>query len=412
MSSVSHLIRQLRQDRIRIALTLFGIVWGTVSITVLSAFGESVHRALLKGQKGQGSGLVRIAAGVTSRPYAGFPKGRRIGLVRRDGQLIRNKVPEAELACTEFGTTIREIACGERTVSEQIVGVEPAFRDLRSCFPQDGGRFINDLDIRERRRVVFLGNDIKEKLFGGVPAVGQTMRIMNIPFTVIGVMRPKLQLSSYYTVDRDLIFIPASTFENLLGWRYVSGILYRPNDPATGQRTKATIKTLLAARHGYDPHDSRAWNIFDTQEIIEIIDDVGMGMRVFMLLIGALTLIVAGVGVANIMFVLVQDSTRQIGIKMAVGAKPVHILRQYLLEGFTRVLAGGVLGLLFSWVVLLLIRQIPMDNEGLAYLGRPELSLATALIISSVLTLIALAAGFFPARRAASVDPVEALRYE
>jgi putative ABC transport system permease protein len=305
-----------------------------------------------------------------------------------------------------------EIAWGERTMNEQIVGVEPAFRDLRSCFPQEGGRFINDLDMRERRRVAFLGNDIKEKLFGGMPAVGQTMRIMNMPFKVIGVMRPKLQLSSYYTGDRNLIFIPASTFENLFGWRYVSGILYRPNDPATDQRTKAAIKTLLAARHGYDPQDSRAWNIFDTKEIIEMIDDVGIGMRVFMFLIGLLTLIVAGVGVANIMFVLVQDSTRQIGIKMAVGAKPVHILRQYLLEGFALVLAGGVLGLLFSWVVLWLIRQIPIDEEGLAYLGRPELSLATALIISSVLTLIALAAGFFPARRAASVDPVEALRYE
>ena len=219
MSSVSHLIRQLKQDKIRIALTLFGIVWGTVSITVLSAFGESVHRALLEGEKGLGDGLVRVAVGVTSRSYAGFPKGRRIGFVRRDGQLIRDKVPGAELACTEFGTTIREIAWGERTMNEQIVGVESAFRDLRSCFPQYGGRFINDLDIRERRRVVFSGNDIKEKLFGGMPAVGQTVRIMNMPFTVIGVMRPKLQLSSYYTVDRDLIFIPASTFENLLGWR-------------------------------------------------------------------------------------------------------------------------------------------------------------------------------------------------
>jgi putative ABC transport system permease protein len=118
------------------------------------------------------------------------------------------------------------------------------------------------------------------------------------------------------------------------------------------------------------------------------------------------------VGVANIMFVLVQDSTRQIGIKMAVGAKPVHILRQYLLEGFALVFAGGVLGLLFSWTVLMLLRQIPIEEEGLAYLGRPELSLATSLIVSLVLTLIALAAGFFPARRAARVDPVEALRYE
>ena len=412
MSTVSQLIRQLKDDRIRITLTLFGIVWGTVSITVLSALGQSVHRALLKGEKGLGDGLVRITGGMTSRPYGGFPRGRWIGFVRQEGRLIRDKVPEAELVCNEFGTTNQEIAWGKRMMNVLMVGVEPAFRDLRSCFPQDGGRFINDLDIRERRRVVFLGNDIKEKLFGGAPAVGQTVRIMNIPFTVIGVMRPKLQLSSYYFADKDLIFIPASTFENIVGWRYVSGILYRPKDPAAAQRTKATIKTLLATRHGYDPKDPRVWNIFDTQEIVEILNDVGIGMRVFMFLIGALTLIVAGVGVANIMFVLVQDSTQQIGIKMAVGAKPVHILRQYLLEGFALVLAGGVLGLLFSWVVLLLIRQIPMDNEGLAYLGRPELSLATALIISSVLTLIALAAGFFPARRAASVDPVEALRYE
>jgi len=412
MSTVSQLVRQLKDDRIRITLTLFGIVWGTVSITVLSAVGESVHRALLKGEKGLGDGLVRVAGGTTSRPYAGFPKGRWIGFFRRDGQLIHNKVPEAELACTEFGTTNQKIAWGKSMMNVLMVGVEPAFRDLRSCFPQDGGRFINDLDMRERRRVVFLGNKFKEKLFGRTPAVGKTVRIMNIPFTVIGVMRPKLQLSSYYFFDKDLIFIPASTFENVVGWRYVSGILYRPNDPATGRGTKATIKTLLAARHGYDPNDPHVWNIFDTKEIVDIIDNVGIGMRVFMFLIGALTLIVAGVGVANIMFVLVQDSTCQIGIKMAVGAKPVHILRQYLLEGFALVLAGGVLGLLFSWLVLLLLRQIPMYEEGLAYLGRPEISLATALIISSVLTLIALAAGFFPARRAASVDPVEALRYE
>lgn len=154
------------------------------------------------------------------------------------------------------------------------------------------------------------------------------------------------------------------------------------------------------------------WNIYDSAESIKIINDAGIGVRVFMFLIGALTLIVAGMGVANIMFVLVQDSTRQIGIKMAVGAKPVHILKQYLLEGLALVLVGGVLGLAFSWIVLFLIRQIPTDQEGLAYLGRPVLSIATALMTSSILTLIALAAGFFPARRAASVDPVEALRYE
>ncbi len=412
MSTISQLIRQLKDDRVRITLTLFGIVWGTVSITVLSALGESVHRALLKGEKGLGDGLVQVAGGVTSRAYGGFPRGRWIGFLPRDGQFIRDNVPEAELACYEFGTTNREISWGQRMMNVQIVGVEPAFRDLRSCFPQEGGRFINDLDMRERRRVVFLGNQFKEKLFGRTPAVGKTVRIMNIPFTVIGVMRPKLQLSSYYFTDSGLIFIPASTFENIFGWRYVSGLLYRPKDPAAAQRTKATIKTLLAARYGFDPNDSHMWNIFDTQEISDMLDDMGIGMRVFMFVIGALTLIVAGVGVANIMFVLVQDSTRQIGIKMAVGAKPVHILRQYLLEGFALVVAGGVLGLLFSWFVLFLLRQIPIEKEGLAYLGRPELSLTTSLIVSSVLTLIALAAGFFPARRAASVDPVEALRYE
>jgi putative ABC transport system permease protein len=412
MSSVSHLIRQLKDDRTRIALTLLGIVWGTVSVTVLTALGESVHRALLKGEKGLGDGLVRIAGGVTSRSHAGFPKGRWIGFLPQDGQLIQNKVPEVELACTEFGNLVIEITWGEHTMNGQIVGVEPAFRDLRSCFPQDDGRFINDLDMREHRRVAFLGDDIKDKLMGKTPVAGQTIRIMDVPFTVIGVMRPKLQLSAYYGADKNIIFIPASTFQNLFGWRYVSGILYRPNDPATGPRTKATIKTFLAARYGYDPNDSRVWNIYETAESIKIINDAGIGARVFMFLIGALTLIVAGIGVANIMFVLVQDSTRQIGIKMAVGAKPVHILRQYLLEGLTLVLVGGVLGLLFSWVVLFLIRQIPTDQEGLAYLGRPVLSIATALMTSSILTLIALAAGFFPARRAASVDPVEALRYE
>jgi len=411
MSTVSQLIRQFKDDRVRITLTLLGIVWGTVSIAVLSALGESVHRALLKGQKGQGDNVVRVAGGVTSRPYRGFPKDRWTGFFRRDGRLIGKKVPDMELVCTEYGTTTREIAWGKRTMNEQIVGVEPAFGELRSCFPQDGGRFINEEDIREHRRVAFLGDNVKEHIFGKTPPIGQTIRIMNKPFNVIGVMKPKLQISSYYTADKSLIFIPASTFESLVGWRNVSSILYKPKDPAVARRAKATIKTYLAARGGYDPND-RVWNIFDTQETLEIVNDIGLGMRIFMFLIGALTLIVAGVGVANIMFVLVQDSTRQIGIKMAVGAKPKYILRQYILEGFALVLAGGVLGLLFSWIALWLLRQIPVEQEGLAYLGRPELSLTTALIVSSVLTLIALAAGFFPARHAASVDPVEALRYE
>lgn len=413
MSSVSHLIRQLKDDKTRIILTLLGIVWGTVSVTVLLALGESVHRALLKGEKGLGDGLVRIAGGVTSQPHAGFPKGRRIGFLPQDGQLIQDKVPEVEFTCSEFGSMFLEITWAKHTMNGPVVGTEPAFRDLRSCFPQNGGRFVNDLDIREHRRVAFLGDDIKDKLMGRTSAVGQTIRIMNVPFTVIGVMRPKLQLSTYYGADKSIIFIPASTFEDLFGWRYVSGILYRPTDPAAAPRTKTTIKSLLATRHGFNPNDSRVWNIYDTREAeFEVINDVCIGTRVFMFLIGALTLIVAGMGVANIMFVLVQDSTRQIGIKMAVGAKPVHILRQYLLEGLSLVLAGGALGLLFSWVVLFLIRQIPADQEGLAYLGRPGFSIATALTTSSILALIALAAGFFPARRAASVDPVETLRYE
>jgi putative ABC transport system permease protein len=160
MSTVSQLIRQLKDDRIRITLTLFGIVWGTVSITVLSALGESVHRALLKGEKGLGDGLVRISGGMTSRPYGGFPRDRWIGFFPQEGRLIRDKVPEAELVCNEFGTTNQEIAWGKRMMNVLMVGVEPAFRDLRSCFPQDGGRFINDLDMSERRRVVFLGNNL------------------------------------------------------------------------------------------------------------------------------------------------------------------------------------------------------------------------------------------------------------
>jgi len=246
MSSISHVIRQLKDDRTRITLTLLGIVWGTVSVTVLTALGESVHRALLKGEKGLGDGLVRIAGGVTSRSHAGFPKGRWIGFLPQDGQLIQNKVPEVALACTEFGDPVIEITWGKHTMNGQIVGVEPPFRDLRSCFPQDGGRFINDLDIREHRRVAFLGNDIKDKLLGKTPAVGQTIRIMDVPFTVIGVLRPKLQLSAYYGVDKSIIFIPASTFQNLFGWRYVSGILYRPGTPAAAQRTRATIKNVFS----------------------------------------------------------------------------------------------------------------------------------------------------------------------
>ncbi len=397
-------------------LTVLGIVWGTASIALMLALGEGVSDVLLTGSRNMGEGILVVWTGQTMLPFEGMPPSRNVTFHTDDAEIIRAAVPavgELSAEHTQWGNTV-EYAGKSRILC--LKGVDPCYRSLRNFEPQPGGRFLNARDVREHRRVVFLGDQAKTELFGeGEEAVGKTVLLNRIPFTVIGVLRHKMQLTNYTGPDGRQAVIPSSTFATLKGPRHLDNLVLKPVSPDRSAEVKAGILRVMAARRRFDPSDQGALRIWDTGETTDLMSKVMTGMRVFLGVIGGLSLLVAGVGVANIMIVMVQERVREIGIRMAVGARPGQITRRFLLEGLLTMAVGGGAGLGLSRALVglasVLMNAIP-SKEYREYMGHPVLSAGTALAVAAVLGLIGLAAAWVPARRAALVDPVEALRTE
>lgn len=409
---VAEFLADLRAQPKRTLLTVFAVTWGTVSVVLLLAFGEGLRHTFLDGQLGAGDRIFKIYGGTTSLEYEGLPKGRRIRLRDGDLNLLARSVPEIDLTSPSYGQGNTTLERGPVRTTTYMEGVSPAFAELRSMVAASGGRFLNDRDLRERRRVLFLGDEIAAELFGAQEPVGQTVRLDGLPFIVVGVMRPKFQSSMSNGPDADRAIIPASTFRAIYGREHVNHLIVRPASRERAPAVKREIRRTLGQRYAFDPEDERALPMWDFIEGEEQTAKIGLGIQIFLGLVGAFTLLVAGVGVANIMFVLVRERTREIGIKRAVGARRGHVVVQFVFEAMTITFLGGAVGIGLSAAVVSLVAGIPSGNEAMEYLLNPRLSWPIAGITVAILAGIGLAAGVLPARKAARVDPVESLRYE
>jgi putative ABC transport system permease protein len=261
------------------------------------------------------------------------------------------------------------------------------------------------VDVDHRRRVLFLGDKLKHDLFGDGEAVGQTVMIDNAPFVVIGVMEKKAQDSSYSGRDQDKAFMPESTFNGFFTERYVDDFIFQAREPGQVQEVTRKVYEVLARRHQFDPKDKEAIGMWDTTEAEKFFRVFFGTFRAFLGIIGSFTLIVGGIGVSNIMYVVVEERTREIGIKLAVGAKPRFIQGQFLIETLTLTAVGGALGFL---ITLLVMAAFPKSLD--EYIGTPEASPLVILTTATMLGLIGFVAGYFPARRASMLDPVVALK--
>lgn len=296
----------------------------------------------------------------------------------------------------------------QRQVANPFVsGVYPEYADMRNVFAAAGGRFFNENDMEGRRRVAFLGDALAQTLFQGADPVGQEVYVGATPFTVIGVLQPKTQNSSYQSRDQDRMFIPSTTYTSVFGDRYVSRILYQPADPTQSEVIRASVSDVLAQRHQFDPADRDAVYVWDTGENLKMFEYLFLGFNIFLGVVGSFTLIVGGIGVANIMYIVVRERTREIGLKRALGARRIDILGQIFLETTMIVGIGAAVGMAISVGMVKLAAMLPIEEM----VGTPQLS---PLVIGSTLCLLAVVAffaGLFPARRAANLDPVESLRY-
>ena len=407
-------LNESRKRKKKTALITFAIAWGALSLLLMMSFGRGLSNQFRIGFHGMGIDLILVNGGRTSKDYQGLPKGRRIRLYAGDVELIRKQVPQIKRICAESYVSVTFTFNGKET-NRLVHGVTAPYQFMRNMYARAGGRFINPDDVKFSRRVAFLGWNMAENLFGGKSPIGETIYINRTPFTVIGVMKKKLQSSNYQGLDYDHAFIPLPTLAQVHSQRYIDMIHVQPSERKYSLLVEKKVKEILGKKYRFDTEDEYALGIWNTIEMGKVAANVFIGIELFLMVMGGLTLLIAAVGVTNLMYAVVKERTREIGVKMALGAKRRHIVLQFLLEALFIFLKGTFWGALIAFNIVSLVRSIPMDYQITSiqsYLLRPDFSTDILVAFMSIMVVLVFFSGIFPALRASKMNPVEALRYE
>src|SRR6266852_5837228 len=406
----------LKRNYTRSLLTMLGIVWGIATVTLLIAYGSSFRNILVSGFDAFGKSVVICWPQQTSEQPGGQRAGKKVVLEKADMEMVKQEAPLVKHVCLE---TVRRpgIAYGDRIVGTAAVrGVCPEYGEMRNEVPSEG-RWINSSDELERRRVCFLGGRLREQLFGGRPAVGETVLIGGVRFEVIGVMQRKIQLSNYFSSDDESVWIPYSAAGELWNTKYAAVLVFAPVAPQFEKKAMAQVLAAVATRQNFSPTDQKAFQMFGRDEFRPVIDAITIGLEVLLTFVGALTLGIGGVGVMNIMLVSVEERIREIGLRRALGATKSHIKLRFLAETLLIMLLGGIIGVIVSYAVAAAVGTLPLmgplfeDDSGRGDIHL-RISMMTLAVSTLVLLFVGVISGLVPAMRASKLDPVEALRYE
>ncbi|HTA41371.1 MAG TPA: ABC transporter permease [Bryobacteraceae bacterium] len=406
----------LRFNRQRSLLTMASLAWGVACFVILYSYGEGFGYALRTSFQAIGQDLVLMFGGQTSSQAGGERSGRAIKLELTDSELIRDNVPLVSAVSAEVMMNQSTVVHGYRQQTMSVRAVEVSYGRIRNM-TMSSGRWISPEDYQNKERVAILGAKAAEKLFGESPPDGETITINGLQFQIIGELQTKMQISNYNTRDNECVFIPLSTAALLRDIKYPDDIVWMPANPLFRQRAVKDVRAILGRVHKFSPTDERAIQMIIFNEFMRIIDVMSTALQVLLGLIGALTLAIGGIGLANIMLVSVTQRTREIGVLKSIGATRGTILFQFLAEAMAIVTFGGLAGVLIGWGVTAGIQTLPLlgpifkDTSGA---GDIHLHISRFAVISStvVLEVIGLVAGLLPAIRASRLDPIEALRYE
>jgi putative ABC transport system permease protein len=395
-------LQALTRNRTRSALTVLGIVIGVAAVIATLAIGQGARASVQAQIRALGANTLTVLPGTITAGGARSGMGSTTTLTVEDAEAVRHECP-AVTAVAPTVRTVGQVVFGNQNWSTQIQGTTADFTIIRQ-WPVDGGVFITDSDVRGAAKVCVLGQDVVAQLFPGVDPVGSTVRIKDVPFRVVGVLSRKGG-SGFGGNQDDLVLIPLSTAQRrLLGITYVHSILLSAVSEAQVNTAVDQITDLLRQRHRIRNGENADFFIFTQLEFAQTAESTSKVMTLLLASIAAVSLVVGGIGIMNIMLVSVTERTREIGIRRAVGARRRDILFQFLLEAAFLSLAGGALGVLIGVIAASLVSSIArwptMVQPG-----------AVALAFGFA-SLIGLFFGFYPARRAARLDPVDALRYE
>ncbi|HEY8849039.1 MAG TPA: ABC transporter permease, partial [Thermoanaerobaculia bacterium] len=330
---------------------------------------------------------------------------RRIRITEEEFAAVRGDVDGLKAISSEYSTNMK-LDYGTKTMSVDVSGVSPEFGSMRNLIPQMGGRFVNPIDMDKQRRVAFVGDKLATDIFGTSPAVGKTVLVNQSPFVLIGVLAKKDQDSSYSGPDAGKMWMPSTTYRALTGEKYVNNFVFQAQAATSTKQIIDRVRASFGKRMRFASKDKEALSMWDTTEQFVFFDLFMMAFNSFLGIIGVLTLVVGGIGVSNIMNVVVEERTREIGIKMALGAKQRWILTQFLLETLLITFLGGVIGFAISLGVCAVFPKLGFTE----YVGDPVVSPMVSILTALALGIVGLVAGYFPAREAARLDPVVAMK--
>jgi putative ABC transport system permease protein len=408
---IQQAVAAMRHDLRRTLLTMAGMAWGIATVVLLLAYGNGFGTAIHNIFQAFGATAVGVFPGRTSLQAGGNKAGVEVRFTNDDVELLRNNIP----LCRHVARMLQKdstVQNENRSFTFPVMGVDPSMQQIWALDMQQG-RFIDEADNEQHGLYVVLGSEARDKLFSGMPALGQSIRIDGVTFEIIGVGAPRMQEAD--SDDNRTVYIPYNSMDVLKDTHYIDGI-WLDSIGLDHAKMDKTIRGVLATAHNFKPDDQRAIFVFDAQKQLSQFGIIDMALKVLLAFIGTITLGIGGVGLMNIMLVSVTQRTREIGVEKALGARRHDILFQFLSEAMFITAVGGIFGILLSYAVSLSVGRLTLYSALASHAEAGDIRLVVSpmilVVATAILAVVGVISGMVPAMRAANLDPIEALRYE